>query len=53
MAGYAALQTNDVHAGRRAFKKAATFQRHRKAALLAIGRLPKIQQKPSSKRPSS
>lgn len=53
MAGYAALQANDVHAGRRAFKRAATFERQRKAALLAIGRLPKIQQKPSIKRPSS
>jgi tetratricopeptide (TPR) repeat protein len=41
MAGYAALQANDVEAGRNAFKQAATFDRHRKAALLAMGRLPK------------
>jgi tetratricopeptide (TPR) repeat protein len=41
MAGYAALQANDVDAGRNAFKQAATFDRHRKAALLAMGRLPK------------
>jgi tetratricopeptide (TPR) repeat protein len=41
MAGYAALQADDVDAGRRAFKQAATFSRHRKAALLAMGRLPK------------
>ncbi|MGD9367467.1 MAG: tetratricopeptide repeat protein, partial [Desulfobacteraceae bacterium] len=53
MAGYAALQASDVDAGRRAFKQAATFERQRRAALLAIGRLPKIQQKPSVKRPSS
>ena len=41
MAGYAALQFNDMDAGRHAFKQAATFDHHRKAALLAMGRLPK------------
>jgi tetratricopeptide (TPR) repeat protein len=41
MAGYAALQANDMDASRHAFKQAAAFDRHRKAALLAMGRLPK------------
>ena len=41
MAGYAALLANDMDAGRHAFKQAATFDRHRKAALLAMGRLSK------------
>ncbi len=41
MAGYAALQANDVGAGRSAFKRAATFACHRKAALLAMRQLPK------------
>jgi tetratricopeptide (TPR) repeat protein len=41
MAGYAALQANDMDACRHAFKRAATFARHRKAALLAMARLPK------------
>ena len=39
MAGYAALQIDDFIAGRRAFEKAATFDTHRKAALLAIRQL--------------
>jgi tetratricopeptide (TPR) repeat protein len=43
MAGYAALQANDMDAGRHAFKQAASFDRHRKAALLAMARLPKSQ----------
>ena len=41
MAGYAALQSNDQEAGHRAFKKAATFKRHRKAALLAMQQMSK------------
>jgi tetratricopeptide (TPR) repeat protein len=40
MAGYAALQAKDIKASRCAFKKAAAFKNHRKAALLAIQRLP-------------
>jgi tetratricopeptide (TPR) repeat protein len=43
MAGYAALQVHDMEACRHAFKQAATFARHRKAALLAMARLPKNQ----------
>lgn len=39
MAGYAAVQANDLTAGRRAFQKAATFKRHRKAARKALQRL--------------
>ena len=39
MAGYAALQIHDPNAGRQAFEKAATFESHRKAALLAIRQL--------------
>lgn len=49
MAGYAALQANDVDAGRQAFKQAATFNRHRKAALLAMQGLSKLQPRPSNK----
>jgi tetratricopeptide (TPR) repeat protein len=41
MAGYAALQINDVDAGRQAFQRAAAFKPQRKAALQAIRRLPK------------
>lgn len=41
MAGYAALQINDVDAGRQAFQRAAAFKPHRKAALQAIRHLPK------------
>lgn len=41
MAGYAALLAKDMNASRHAFKQAATFDRHRKAALLAMGRLSK------------
>jgi tetratricopeptide (TPR) repeat protein len=43
LAGYAALQANNMDAGRRALRQAATFGRHRKAALLAMRRLPKRQ----------
>lgn len=43
MAGYAALLAKDMDASRQAFKQAATFDRHRKAALLAMGRLSKRQ----------
>jgi tetratricopeptide (TPR) repeat protein len=39
MAGYAALQVNDVAQSRYAFKQAANFNQHRKAALLAIRQL--------------
>lgn len=46
MAGYAALQAEDVVASRSAFQQAAGFEQHRKAALLAIQRLPKMPQKP-------
>jgi tetratricopeptide (TPR) repeat protein len=53
MAGYAALQANDVDACRNAFQKAATFKKHRKDALLAIQRLPETQRRPAVKRPSS
>lgn len=45
MAGYAALQIDDTQAGRRAFEKAATFRRHRKAARLALRQLAKMQPK--------
>lgn len=41
MAGYAALQIDDIAAGRQAFERAAAFKRHRKAALLAMRQLPK------------
>jgi tetratricopeptide (TPR) repeat protein len=53
MAGYAALQADDVDACRSAFRKAATFKKHRKDALLAIQRLPETQRKSAVKRPSS
>ncbi len=53
MAGYAALQANDVDACRSAFRKAATFKKHRKNALLAIQQLLETQRKPGGKRPSS
>jgi tetratricopeptide (TPR) repeat protein len=43
MAGYAALQIDDTQAGRQAFEKAATFQRHRKAARQALRQLAKMQ----------
>ena len=52
MVGYAALQTNDVEAGRRAFEQATAFEPHRKAAMLAIRQLPKTQQRPPEKRSS-
>ena len=52
MAGYAALQANDVDAGRQAFKQAAAFKQQRKAALLAMRRLPKTQQRLTDKQPS-
>jgi tetratricopeptide (TPR) repeat protein len=45
MAGYAALQIDDTQAGRKAFEKAATFRRHRKAARLALRQLAKMQLK--------
>ena len=45
MAGYAALQVDDTQAGRKAFEKAATFKRHRKAARLALRQLAKMQPK--------
>jgi tetratricopeptide (TPR) repeat protein len=50
MAGYAALQINDTAAGRRAFKKAAAFERHRQAALTALRQLPKTQAKQADRR---
>jgi tetratricopeptide (TPR) repeat protein len=40
MAGYAAMQIQDTDAGREALAKAATFERQRKAALVAMRRLP-------------
>lgn len=40
MAGYAALQMNDVNAGRQALKHAAAYKPQRQAALQAIRRLP-------------
>lgn len=52
MAGYAALQADDIDACRKAFQKAATFKRYRKDALLAIQRLSKLQPKTAGKRPS-
>ncbi len=52
MAGYAALQANDVDAGRRALKRAATFDRQRKAAMLAMRQLSKTQQRTSDRRSS-
>lgn len=36
MAGYAAWQSDDLNAGRHAFKKAAEDRRHRKAAMMAM-----------------
>ncbi|MBU0681981.1 MAG: tetratricopeptide repeat protein [Proteobacteria bacterium] len=41
MAGYAALQANDVAASRKAFNQAANFEQQRKAAMQAMERLPK------------
>ena len=52
MAGYAALQTDDPAAGRRALVKAATFKQHRKAALTALRQLPKRAAGQSAGRPS-
>lgn len=52
MAGYAALQAEDFEAGRQAFKQAAAYDQHRKAALLAMQRLSKTKQSPSDNRPS-
>lgn len=40
MAGYAAMQIEDMDASRKAFEKAATFRRHRKAARLALQQMP-------------
>ena len=53
MAGYAALQANNVDAGRSAFQKAATYKKQRQDALLAIQRLGGRRLKSLSKRPSS
>lgn len=50
MAGYAALQANDVDACRQDFEQAAAFDQHRKAALVAMQRLPKPQQPVVEKR---
>lgn len=41
MAGYAALQVNNLEASRRAFERAAGFKRQREAALLAIRQMSK------------
>jgi len=43
LAGYAAWQTNDLIASRRAFKNAAKYSRQRKAALLAMAQLKKTE----------
>lgn len=40
MAGYSALQINDIDTGRLAFRQAAAYKPHRRAALQAIRRLP-------------
>jgi tetratricopeptide (TPR) repeat protein len=50
MAGYAALQIDDTAAGRRAFEKAATFDRHRQAALTALRQLAKMQPRSAERR---
>lgn len=44
MAGYAAWQSNDFTAGRKAFKKAAGHRRYRKAARLAMRRMAETNQ---------
>jgi tetratricopeptide (TPR) repeat protein len=41
LAGYAALQTNDLEASRHAFKNAAKYKGQRKAALVAMAQLKK------------
>ncbi len=45
MAGYAALQANDLATSHSAFKKAAGFKRHREAALLAMRQMVKMEQR--------
>lgn len=52
MAGYAALQANEVDACRHDFEQAAAFDQHRKAALVAMQRLPKPRQPALGKQPT-
>ncbi|MFH0727789.1 MAG: tetratricopeptide repeat protein [Pseudomonadota bacterium] len=49
MAGYAALQVQDVDACRHDFEQAAAFDQHRNAARMAMRQLQKHQLKPSEK----